>query len=615
MSDVENVKSRIDIVALVGESVALKKAGRTFKGLCPFHAEKTPSFMVNPERQSYHCFGCGEGGDVLEFAMKREAVDFPEALRMLANRAGVELTERRSGGDSKAKQRLFDINEQAAKYFESALAHAAGQAARAYLKARGISEETAKAFRVGFAPDDYDALVAALKKKEFTDKELVDAGVAIDGRRGPYARFRNRLMIPITDATGLVRGFTGRVLDDGKPSFKSAAKAVTKPAAKPAQFVEPKYLNTPETALFHKGKLVFALNLAKQAIINQDAAVLVEGQMDVLAAHQAGTTNAVATSGTALTEDQVVQLGRFSKTVILALDTDAAGQKALMRVAELVGDRDVELKVADLGDAKDPDELIQAHPKRWEQALSYAKPVIEYLLDRGSTGHKKPYSREAIAEILDLVLPVLRYRSAVDHDYYSEQLATVLGIEKSSVRERLAKVAATRMATRPTPPSTSAVRGTDEKSAEVLGEPDLKSSTPAERVTQRMLGLVVTTPNLAAKLEPIDYRIFPVPYQPAAASLQKNPPSSYTNGTDTHAPVTKVLDMCALAAAEYEPMAADERAAEFDRLYARLKSLWVKQHQPKLLAAIKRADAGGDRARRNRLMEEYTTLTKRIAHG
>lgn len=613
MSDVENVKSRIDIVQLIGESVALKKAGRNFKGLCPFHSEKTPSFMVNPERQNYHCFGCGEGGDVLEFVMKREAADFPEALRMLAGRAGVELTERGGQrGDSKAKQRLFDINEQTGKYFEAALAHGAGNSARAYLDSRGISAETAAAFRVGFAPDDFDALPAALKKKKFTDKELIDAGVAIAGQRGPYARFRGRLMIPITDATGLVRGFTGRILEEEK--FTSAGSSAASGVKK---FHQAKYINTPETTLYHKGKLVFALNLAKQAIIDADAAVVVEGQMDALAAHQAGTANAVATSGTALTEDQLKQLTRFSKTVILALDTDSAGQKALGRIAELVGDRDIELKVADLGDAKDPDELIQKHPKRWEQALTYAKPVIEYLLDRGAARHKKPYSRAAINEILELVLPVLRYRRAIDQDYYVEQLASSLGVEKSSVRQQLKKAAAAAAPPRPVAPSTvtsgqRSAAADDVSIDEVVAD---VSRTPAERVTQRMLGLVVTTPALTAKLDQIDARIFSDRYRAAAASLQKSPENSYTDETDEHMEATKIIDMCSLAAAEYEPMAADERAAEFDRLYARLKSFWVKQHQPKLLAAIKRADSNGDRDRRNRLMEEYTTLTRRIAHG
>lgn len=574
MNDVEEIKSKVDIATLIGESVQLKKAGRNFKGLCPFHNEKTPSFMVSPERQSYHCFGCGEGGDLFEFVMKREAVDFPEALQMLARRAGIQL-KGQSPGDTKRKQRLFAVNEQAAKYFMAAMNHTAGNIARDYLTERGITSATAKAFKVGFAPNEYDPLVKALKAKKFTDQELVEAGIAIQGKRGPYARFRGRLMIPIGDATGVIRGFTGRVLGEEQAGNMG------------------KYVNTPETPLFHKGKLVYALDLAKQAIINEDAAVLVEGQMDVITAHQAGTTHVVATSGTAMTEDQLRQITRFSKTIILALDNDDAGRKAMLRVVELVGDRDIELKVVELGDAKDPDDLIKADPAAWKQAISEAEPIIDYLFRHALAGHAKPYGRAAVTKVLDAVLPALRFRSVLDQDFYSEQFAATLGIEKPSVKDRLVKL-----------------KGSGAEPAKPVAAEDFTHKTPEELVTERIVGLVLTTPELRPKLAEIDIRIFPERYQPAAELAKTDYTSKTIRDQDR-----SLLDVCNLAAAEYEPMAASERAAEFDRLYARLKSLWVKQHQPRLLAAIKRAEVNNDRSRRNRLMEEYTTLNKRIAHG
>ncbi|MDP9211760.1 MAG: DNA primase, partial [bacterium] len=400
MSDVDDIKTRLDIVQVIGESVPLKKAGRNFKGLCPFHSEKTPSFMVNPERQSFHCFGCDEGGDIFDFMMKRERADFTETLRMLANRAGVEL----KGFDAKAnkqKQRLFEANEAAARYFQAVLAHDTGKAAREYLEGRGLTEATLKRFRVGFAPDDFDTMVMALRKKDFTEQELVDAGLAAKGR-GTYARFRGRVMIPITDGQGVIRGFTGRVLD---PDAKEA-----------------KYVNTPETAIYHKGRLIFALDAAKEAIIGTDAAVLVEGQMDVLAAHQAGTKQTIAVSGTALTEEQLRQIARYAKTMVFALDADAAGRKAMLRAIELVGAAgltDLELTVADLGDAKDPDELIKQDPKAWERALAEAQPVIDFLLTQALAGHAPPYGRDAIRDVLAAVLPALRHRPGVDQDYYT----------------------------------------------------------------------------------------------------------------------------------------------------------------------------------------------------
>lgn len=574
MTDVEEIKSRLDIVQVIGESVPLKKAGRNFKGLCPFHQEKTPSFMVNPERQSYHCFGCGEGGDLFEFVMKREAADFPEALRMLAQRAGVEL----KGFDakaSKAKQRLFEANDQAAKYFTAALAHSTGKVAQDYLKSRGISKPTAAAFRIGYAPDDYDVLITALKKKGFTDKELVDAGLAISGRRGPYARFRGRLMIPIADSSGVVRGFTGRVLD---PDAKEA-----------------KYVNTPETDVYHKGKLVFALDLAKQPIIEADAVVMVEGQMDVIAAHQAGTKHVVATSGTALTEEQLRQMLRFSKTLVLALDDDDAGRKALLRTIELVGDREAELKALDLGGAKDPDELIAKDPKAWATALKESPPVVDYLITAALRDRTPPYDRPVIKDVLDAVLPALAYRPAIDQDFYTEQLATTLGIEKSSIKARLAG------------PKTARRVGKEDT---VPQSPTPPRKTPEELVSERMIGLVATTPPLGGKLADLDPRIFSETYRDAAAALK----SGYNKPT-VNKGIRSLIDVCAMAAGEYEPMSTDERAAEFDRLYDRLKALWVKQHQPKLLAAIKRAESSGQTDRRNRLMDEYMTITKHVAHG
>lgn len=579
MSDVDDIKSRLDIVKVIGESVALKKAGRNFKGLCPFHSEKSPSFMVSPERQSYHCFGCEEGGDIFDFVMKREHVDFAEALRMLAQRAGVTL----KGYDAKAgkaKQRLFDANEQTAAYFVAALAHAAGKTARDYLKSRGLKEKTIKQFRVGFAPDDYTALVEALKKKGFSEQELTDAGVAGRGARGPYARFRGRLMIPITDTQGSVRGFTGRILDE---EAKDTGK----------------YVNTPETEIYHKGKLVFALDQAKDAIVEADSVVLVEGQMDVLSAHQAGTTNIVAVSGTGMTEEQLRQLTRFTKTVVLALDNDEAGRKASLRILELIGDRDVELKMVDLGEHKDPDELITKDAKAWAECVKNAEPVIDFLLKRALAEHESPYDRQAIRGILDEVLPALRFRQALDQDFYSEQLANTLGIERDSIKQRLKEL------TGADQPAKTAI---ETVAAEVAGRTEHRK-TPEDLVSERMLGLVLTTPHLAPKLEELDQRIFSEAYRQAADTLKKQ------YNRQTASDIRALLDVCNLAAAEYEPMTEEERAAEFDRLYARLKALWVRQYQPKLMAAIKRAEASGDISRRNKLMEEYITLTKKVVHG
>lgn len=572
--DVQEIKARLDIGQLIGETVQLKKAGRNLKGLCPFHNEKSPSFMVTPDRGAYRCFGCGESGDIFAFVMKRESLDFSEALQMLATRAGLTL----KGHDPKAsqqKRRGFEVLEQTVHYFQAALQHDAGKAARDYLASRGISEDTVKKFRIGYAPDSFEALPKALHSKKFTDQEMQDAGVAGRGSRGVYARFRHRLMIPIADSSGTVRGFTGRILDD-------SAK-------------EAKYINTSETALFKKGRLVFALDLAKQAIITADAAVLVEGQMDVIASHQAGVANVVAASGTALTEEQLKQIARYSHTVIMALDNDAAGLKALMKALELSQEISIELKVADLGEAKDPDELIQQDVAAWQSTLDNALPVIEYLMAKALEGEQRPYDRPAIQRVLTAVLPAIKFRPDIDQDYYAEQLSVALGVTKASITKQLKELSQN-------PPP--APRPTAEPAPATPPRP----TTPEDAVTERILGLALLNDPLRGKLATTDARLFPEEYRNLVTAAEIGYDEQTLSDTDR-----ALLGVCALAAAEYEMMTDRERAAEFDRLLARIKLLWGKRHQPKLLAAIKRAEKSGDTESRNRLVSEYTSLTKRIS--
>ena len=396
-------------------------------------------------------------------------------------------------------------------------------------------------------------------------------------------------MIPITDVQGVTRGFTGRVLDpDGQSGGSQGSRE------------QAKYVNTPETQVYHKGKLVFALDLAKESIIESDAAVLVEGQMDVITAHQAGTKNVIAVSGTALTEDQLRLISRYSESLILALDADEAGRKAMLRAVELVGDQELELKVVDLGGAKDPDDLISKDPKAWKQAIADSQPVIDYLINDVLGKHEAPYGRPAIKAVLDAVLPALKHRPGVDQDYYADQLASTLGVETASVKERLSGLK----------PAPGAKQSPVEKVAQVVAERKIAE----DLVSERMLGLVLNTPALGPKLEDMNLSIFVGAYQEAAEELKKR----YTKRTNSGKPsdeVRALLDVCAMTAAEYDPLNEDERAAEFDRLYARLKALWVRRFQPKLMAAIKRAEAAGKTDRRNELMKEYLTLTKEIVHG
>jgi DNA primase len=406
MNEIEEVKSRLDIVEIIGQSVPLKKVGRTFKAPCPFHQEKTPSFIVTPDRQTWHCFGsCATGGDVISFVMKREGMDFPEALRLLADRAGVKLPERKvSIEQDKERERLFAANEAAAEYFAALLKAPSGSAASAYVESRGIDDLTAQAFGMGYSLDNWDDCREQLREKGFNDRELLAAGLVIQGDNGLYDRFRGRLTFAIWDAKGRVIGFGARALDDSLP----------------------KYLNTAQTAVFDKGGTLYALDKAFEAIRSAGQAVVVEGYMDVIAAHQFGHKNVVAQMGTALTDRQYGLLKRVADKIVLVLDADGAGQDAMHKVALDVSGSErvsadpmafkerlpVELQtsghfyVAALPAGKDPDELIRRDPKVWKSTIDSARPYIDFWIEYVATRADlvSPQGKKAAAgEMLQIV--------------------------------------------------------------------------------------------------------------------------------------------------------------------------------------------------------------------
>ncbi len=387
MSEIEEIKARLDIADVVGQHVQLHKAGRTLKGLCPFHAEKTPSFIVSPDRQTWHCFGsCGTGGDVISFVMKHDGLEFGDALRLLAERTGVKLKERRvTEEQDKAMRRLYDANESAADYFQRQLTTDAGKAAQAYVERRGIDEATARSFRLGYSLPGWGDCIEHLRGQRFTDREIVGAGLALEGESGLHDRFRNRLMFPVWDARGRLIGFGARALDDSMP----------------------KYLNTAQTPLFDKGGTLYALNKAAEAIKREGRAVIVEGYMDVIAAHQFGFENVVAQMGTALTERQVRLLNRLSPQIILALDADAAGKIATIRGHEVRLEAPSEqkapqveswqqaarfaeegdLRIAVIPAGKDPDDFVRADPDGWRALIEEARPVLEFRLEVAAAAH------------------------------------------------------------------------------------------------------------------------------------------------------------------------------------------------------------------------------------
>ena len=459
MSVIDEVKSRIDIVDLVSEHVALQRAGRSFKAVCPFHSEKTPSFIVSPDRQTWHCFGaCGIGGDVFAFVMKREDLEFGEVLRLLAERAGVTLDSRREPQEDERRQRLLKANEAAAAYFHHALLHAKpGEIARTYLDARGLDAETIETFQLGYSPDSWDSLKSHLADRDYTGEELLAAGLLVESDRGGYDRFRGRLMFPIRDERGRVVGFGARALESskGQPKENQGANSI----------------NTPQTVLFDKSGLLYALDGAKEAIRREKSVVVVEGYMDAIAAHQYGITNVVASMGTALTERQIRTLERLKGKILLAMDADAAGLEATLRAlqegqatgavragpasahpaaldAEEFSERVQEwsrdaLKRAAVTfyivplSGKDPDEMIRADRDAWAEAVAGAKPFTDHIFETvaNRSDLSQPAQRSALLKEL---LPIVRLiEEPVYRAHYIQRLARLAQVDEDVVRAEL----------------------------------------------------------------------------------------------------------------------------------------------------------------------------------
>ena len=375
------VKSKLSIVDVVGESVQLRKAGTTLKGLCPFHGEKTPSFVVTPARESWHCFGCGEGGDIFSFVMRREGLTFPEALKRLAAKAGIQIDERTTRDDAR-KARLREVLEQAIAFYHVVLTQSkAGAPALEYLHGRGFTDETIDKFQLGWAPEGWDQMIKMLQSRRNVDVgDLAEVGLTSSrpNSRGAYDKFRSRIIFPIRDASGAAVGIGGRIL----PGTKAAADSNA-----------PKYLNSPATVLFDKSRTLYLIERARGEMRRGDEAVLVEGYTDALMAHQAGFENVVASLGTALTPAQVAVIARYAREIVLAYDVDPAGQHAgsiggaeLVRLIgslseEETGIEITRVRVARLPEGKDPDEVIRESPDLWRESIRTAQPIIPFLID------------------------------------------------------------------------------------------------------------------------------------------------------------------------------------------------------------------------------------------
>jgi len=486
------VKNKLSVVDVVGETVSLKKAGSTYKGLCPFHGEKTPSFVVTPGRESWHCFGCGLGGDIFSFVMQRDTATFPEALKTLAAKAGVEIDERSRHEDAH-RARLRSVLESAVAFYHAVLtASAAGKPALEYLRGRGFTDETITAFQLGWAPGGWDQMTRALgSKRDVRPEELVEVGLAAprqSGRGGVYDKFRARVIFPIRDQNGHAVGLGGRLLEGEGP----------------------KYLNSPATPLFDKSRTLYLIDKAKGSIRKSGQAVIVEGYTDALMAHQAGFDTVVASLGTALTPGQVALLTRYATRIVLAYDVDPAGEKAgtlgvtalndLIRQlqSDTSGVKLEDVRVARLPAGKDPDEVVREDPAAWETAIARAKPLVEYLIEHHAARFDLKTSSGRIG-FVEAIMPAIRdIADPLRRDEALGEIHRASGIEERVLRQVLDRPARNPIATGPGRSGSNGHERDSRITADaVLASPDalrvrdiLRAVTPVEAELLRLLLLV-----------------------------------------------------------------------------------------------------------------------------
>ena len=485
----QELSERNDIVDVVSGYVQLtRRSGSNLFGLCPFHSEKTPSFSVSPDKQIYHCFGCGKGGSVIGFIMEIENLSFPDAVGFLARRAGMAMPEEDDHGEGKRRERMLSLNRDAARFFHEQLKTPAGETARAYIERRGLSGRTVTNFGLGFAPNTWSSLLDAMKRKGYSERELFEAGLVRQGKsgRGCYDTFRNRLMFPVIDVRGNVIGFSGRILDDG----------------------EPKYMNSPETLVFSKSRNLFALNLAKKS--KSGYLILAEGNIDVASLHQAGFDSAVASLGTSLTPEQARLMSRYVNEVVIAYDSDGAGRKAAQRAITILEKLDVRVRVLRMEGAKDPDEYIAKFgADAFRNLLEKSENHVEYRLDSLKANFDLSSDEQKVAYLKEAADIVAQLPGAVEREVYAMRLSEQTGVPKAAVtdevdkrlkqRSRRAKKEAQRTELRPAHALQNRPSG--------VKYPDPRAAAAEEGIVR----LAYLDPGLFRTAEPPDAALFTVP--------------------------------------------------------------------------------------------------------
>lgn len=602
--DIDEIKQRLDIVEVIQSYVPLKRAGSSFKGLCPFHQEKSPSFMVTPAKQRWHCFGtCGEGGDVFTFIQKIEGLSFYDTKILLAERTGVKIQKRfvKPGETPDVKDRLRELLDISTKFFHKILTdHPKAQIARDYVKKRELLKETVDAFQLGYAPESWDTLTKFLDTKGFTKQEMVASGMVIfnQERKSYYDRFRNRFMIPLRDTFGNVVGFTARAIGENYDGGK--------------------YINTPQTMLYDKSKVVFGLYEAKQAIKDAGYAVIVEGNMDVISSHQAGVKPVVAISGTAFTKDQIdffqmSILKRFTPTLIFSFDADAAGMAASRKGVELALKNNMQVKMLVLPFGKDPDECIKKDVNAWKQAIADARPMLEEIIRRSVKKHD-PYSAQGKKAIQEDVLSVMSYVSNdVEIAHYIRILSDEIQTPSQILFEELEKI---KKQPRKTEQKAQAPSGTHPSAAIAMSE--------EQRALFEHLAIAALQPLLFTKLE---FNHAWLAEGDQLAELYKTLNNYYSSNTTGATLPNLQAFITSLAPAmqelfvriqlfgdkEFAELPPDEQRATAQARLIFLKKQHLRREMGRIQSALKDAERAGDDASMQQHMRLFSDVSQQLA--
>lgn len=579
-NQIEEVKTRTDIVSIIGERIELKKAGRNYKAACPFHGEKTPSFMVSPELQIFKCFGCGEAGDVFAFLEKYEGMEFPEALKYLADRAGVKL-EKFQGGQSSEKEKLIDLNHEALRFYNYILLeHPVGKRALNYLlETRNLKIETIKEFQLGFSPESsYSLKKFLVDKKKFSIFDVEKAGIGIVRGQSLYDRFNGRVVFPLFDHRGNPIGFSGRILPWDKRETG-------------------KYINSPETPLYHKSNVLFGLNLSRSFIKKKKTAIVVEGELDLISSWQAGIKNVVAIKGSALTEEQVRLLSRFANRFILSLDSDMAGDAATRRGIKIASDMGVEIKVAEIsGGYKDPDEAARGNIESYKKDLIGAKVIWDFLIDSvfarndaGTGSGKSKISKE--------IVPILgEIGDKIVQSHYANVVAKKLGVPLEAVTEEIVKIGA---------PNAPVVVKIEQKTEErgkrdILEENLFKiifATDPKLMLSKDILEIVKTPFNLKLIEE---FKKFSTTGKKDISEFGKNLPKELFDG------FSKIM---LLEERDFDEN-SEELNKELELVKKKLKILSLKERKEELQTQIRELEEKGDEDMLLKALQEFDKLAK-----